>query len=117
MSNIFGNATGAQPRPPFVARADNGADWQASDVAGFLLKTLFHDPVTGDQTVLMKVEPGAYAAPHSHDQVEHVYILEGSFSDEYGTYRVGDYLVRTPGSVHSAQCDQGATVLLMYTRP
>ena len=27
----------------------------------------------------------AYAAPHSHDQVEHVYILDGSFSDEYGT--------------------------------
>jgi anti-sigma factor ChrR (cupin superfamily) len=46
-----------------------------------------------------------------------VYILEGSFSDEYGTYHVGDYLVRTPGSVHSAQCDRGATVLLMYTRP
>ena len=117
MSNIFGNTTGAAPRPPLVVRADDVGDWEPSDVAGFLLKTLFHHPVTGDQTVLMKVKPGAYAAPHSHDQVEHVYILEGSFSDEYGTYHAGDYLVRTPGSDHSAQSEQGATVLLMYTRP
>jgi quercetin dioxygenase-like cupin family protein len=115
--NIFGTAKGAQQRPPFVARADDTDGWEPSDVAGFPLKTLFHDPVTGDQTILMKVEPGAYAAPHSHDQVEHVYILEGSFSDEYGTYHAGDYLVRTPGSDHSTQSEQGATVLLMYTRP
>ena len=46
-----------------------------------------------------------------------MYVLEGSFSDEYGTYHAGDYLVRTPGSDHSAQSEQGATVLLMYTRP
>ena len=59
----------------------------------------------------------AHAAPHSHDQVEHVYVLEGSFSDEYGTYHAGDYLVRSPGSDHSAQTERGATVLLMYTRP
>jgi quercetin dioxygenase-like cupin family protein len=117
MSNIFGNTTGTPPRPPLVVRADDVGDWEPSDVTGFLLKTLYHDPVTGDQTVLMKVEPGAYAAPHSHGQVEHVYVLQGSFSDDYGTYHAGDYIVRKPGDEHSAQSDQGATVLLIYTRP
>ena len=44
-------------------------------------------------------------------------VVWGSFSDEYGTYHAGDYLVRTPGSDHSTRSEQGATVLLMYTRP
>jgi hypothetical protein len=46
-----------------------------------------------------------------------VYIIKGSSSDEYGTYHARDYLVRTPGSDHTAQSDQSAAVLLMYTRP
>jgi len=117
VSNIFGNTTGTSLRPPLVARADDAHDWEPSDAEGFLVKTLFSDPVTGDQTILMRVEPGAYAAPHSHEQVEHIYILDGSFSDGYGTYHAGDYLMRTPGSDHSTQSEQGATVLLMYTRP
>ena len=116
MSSIFGNAPDSSPQAPLVARAGGGQEWEASDVEGFSLKTLFSDPATGDRTLLMQVEPGAHAAPHSHEQVEHVYVLDGSFRDEYGTYRKGDYLMRVPGAVHSAQSDEGATMLLMYTR-
>jgi hypothetical protein len=49
--------------------------------------------------------------------LEHEDVREGSLSDEHCTYHAGDYLVRTPGSDHSAQSEQGATLLLIYTRP
>lgn len=117
MSNIFGTAPGSSPQAPLVARAAESQEWELSDADGFLLKTLFSDPSTGDRTILMRVAPGAYAGPHSHEQVEHVYVVDGSFRDEYGTYREGDYLMRIPGAVHSAQSDEGATMLLIYTRP
>lgn len=117
MSDIFGTVPGSRPQPPLVARAGDVQDWEPSDADGFLMKTLFSDPSTGDRTLLMQYAPGAHAGAHSHEQVEHVYVLDGSFRDEYGTYHRGDYLMRVPGAVHSAQTDEGATVLLMYTRP
>lgn len=65
----------------------------------------------------MKVQPGAYAPTHSHEDVEHVLILSGSFADEYGTYGPGDYLVRSPKAAHEASSENGALVLLVYTAP
>jgi anti-sigma factor ChrR (cupin superfamily) len=117
LSEIFGTAADSAPRAPFVARADREQEWEQSSAEGFLVKTLFSDPATGDRTLLMQYAPGAYAGPHSHDQIEHVYVLDGSFTDEYGSYGKGDYLMRVPGAVHSARTDEGATVLLLYTRP
>jgi anti-sigma factor ChrR (cupin superfamily) len=63
----------------------------------------------------MRVEPGAYAPTHSHEEAEHIYILNGSFADEDGTYGPGDYLVRNPKAAHETRSDEGATVLLVYT--
>jgi len=78
---------------------------------------LMEDACTGLRTWLMKVEPGAFSAPHAHDEVEQIYVLEGSFYDQQKTYGAGEYIVRPPGAMHTAGSDTGAVVLLFYSPP
>lgn len=91
-------------------------NWQTSGTAGFLIKPLYEDDASGQRTWLMKFEPGAYAPAHTHEMQEQVFILEGSFSDGENTYQAGDFLVRAAGVSHIAHSNEGALVLLIYSR-
>ena len=118
MSELFNSDGSGLPRPDagtLVARTA-GQDWQDSGSDGFLLKTLHEDPATGRRTWLMKVEPGAYSPPHAHEEFEEIYVIEGSFNDGEHTYRAGDYAIRAPGAIHEASSDDGAIVMLVYSR-
>ena len=109
--------TGTMPRPDagsMVARPA-AADWQTHGLAGFSYKPLYEDLNTGQSTVLMKVDAGVDAAPHAHDNLEQVYVLEGEFHDEYRTYGPGDFIVRAPGAIHQGGSKTGALVLLVYS--
>lgn len=90
-------------------------DWQDCGSDGFLIKPLLEDKVAGLRTWLMKVEAGAFSPLHAHDEVEQIYVLEGSFYDQDKTYGPGDYIVRAPGAMHTAGSDKGAVVLLVYS--
>ena len=64
----------------------------------------------------MKVEPACtwrHFAPgaelHAHDEVEQIYVVEGSFYDQEKTYGAGDYIVRAPGAMHTAGSEGGAS--------
>lgn len=116
MTQIF-DSTPGHNRPPFVINALTAPMTPDPDFAGFSSAVLHEDPATGDRTVLMRVEPNAYAGTHSHEQVEHIYVLEGTFSDEYGDYGPGDYVRRDPRDDHESRSSEGALVLLLYTRP
>ncbi len=118
MSEIFTNAGQCLPRPDgatLVARA-TGEDWQDCGSDGFLIKPLYEDPASGQRTWLMKVEPGASAPLHDHEELEQIYVIEGEFSDDRNTYRAGDFAVRAPGVMQTARSESGALVLLVYTR-
>ena len=67
------------------------------------------------KTMLMKLEGGTLAPPHSHDQLEQVLVLEGDFYDEYREYGPGDFIVRAPGAMHTGGSRNGAVVLLVYS--
>ena len=88
--------------------------WQPTEAPGFWVKPLLADGAGGARTELMRIDPGAYAGAHSHDQLEEIYVLEGEFSDEERTYRPSDYCVRAVGAVHVASSKTGCTVLLVY---
>lgn len=95
-----------------------GGEWRESDTPGFLVKPLIEDDVAGIRTWLMKVEPGAVSAPHSHaDEIEQIYMLEGHFSDGEASYGPGDFVIRAPGASHFTTCDDGALMLLTYSKP
>mgnify|MGYP005664253849 FL=1 len=123
MSSNVKESTGATDVVGAMSRPDAGSlvarsaesDWQTDGSSGFSYKTLFNDPVNGQTTMLMKVEPGCVAPSHAHDNLEQIYVLEGEFYDEYRIYGPGDFVVRAPGALHTGGTHSGATVLLVYS--
>lgn len=93
-----------------------GSDWQPSDTPGFAVRALLEDAPTALRTWLMRIEAGAFAPDHSHDEVEQIYVLDGEFYDAERVYGAGDFLVRAAGAVHSAGSHGGATMLVSYAR-
>ncbi len=109
------NAT-ALPRPPEGSITASTADqpWQDSGTPGFLVKPLHDDKASGQTTLLMKVEAGAYYPAHAHDTLEQIYVIEGSFYDEEASYGAGDFVIRAPGAMHSTGSETGAIMFLVY---
>lgn len=88
--------------------------WERSEEPGFWTKPLFTDAASGTTAMLMKVDPGAFADDHAHDQLEQIYVLEGGFYDQVRSYTVGDYIARQPGATHRTGSETGAVVLLIF---
>ena len=118
MNEIFHSQGGALPKPAqgTLVQRTAGQDWQHSDTEGFLVKPLHEDPESGHKTWLMKVEPGAYAPLHAHEEYEEIYVLEGEFYDADNTYKAGDFAIRAPGTQHIAGSRNGAVVMLVFSR-
>ena len=116
MAEIFQHSAVALTRPKnetlVVRTAD--APWQETGTAGFLIKPLYEDSASGQRTWLMKVEPGAEAPSHAHDETEQIYVIEGSFYDQDNTYGPGDFAIRAPGVMHTGGSKDGAIVFLVY---
>ena len=93
-----------------------GGEWRPSGTPGFWVKPLVEDAEAGLRTWLMKSDPGASSALHSHDEIEQIYVLEGSFADGETTYGPGDFIVRAAGAAHLTTCDGGSLSLVIYAR-
>ena len=52
------------------------------------------------EVCLHRIKKGGKVAKHDHRGKEITVVLEGSFSDEVGTYNPGDYIVKMPGDTH-----------------
>ncbi len=55
----------------------------------------------GAKVELLKIKPGGSATTHTHLGDEYTVILEGSFSDEQGVYRQGDFMVKDANDQHT----------------
>ena len=102
---------------PIAANAYVSSDeveWREAK-PGVFSKELLNSPDDGQRVVLARLLPGAYSPPHSHTELEHIYILEGGFHDGERWLGVGDYCVRAPGVEHTATTEQGALTLVVYT--
>ena len=93
-----------------------GGEWEPTDTDGFWVKRLYEDEQRGEQTWLMRIDPGARSTPHAHEEFEQVYVLEGSFFDDDRLVKAGEFCARSPGAVHCAASDEGALVLVIFTR-
>lgn len=91
-------------------------EWRPSGTPGFWVKPLLEDAEAGLRTWLMKSDPGAISALHSHDEIEQIYVLEGSFADGETTYGPGNYIVRAVGAPHLSTCQHGSLSLVVYCR-
>ncbi|KAJ56346.1 allophanate hydrolase [Actibacterium mucosum KCTC 23349] len=66
---------------------------------------------------VLRYEPGAQVPMHEHMGPEMIVVLEGSQSDEFGTYRRGDVVISPAGSRHSVHSEDGCVVLLNWSQP
>lgn len=66
---------------------------------------------------LLRYEPGARVPLHEHVGVEMIAVLDGSQSDEKGTYVRGDVVINPVGSRHSVWSEDGCVVLLHWAQP
>jgi putative transcriptional regulator len=55
----------------------------------------------GASISLLKIKAGGKVNRHTHMGDEYTVVLKGSFSDEDGLYRPGDFLVRSPDEQHT----------------
>jgi putative transcriptional regulator len=60
----------------------------------------------GAKVELLKIKPGGSASTHTHLGDEYTVILEGSFSDESGVYRRGDFVVKDSSDRHTPVATQ-----------
>lgn len=111
------HAPAAIKRPVKSSRylAAGDVPWEETGHEGFFLKRLYEDEGRGEKTWLMRVEPGASAPSHCHDEFEQFYVLEGAIEDDNGHMQAGDFVCRPPGEMHWAASESGALVLLIYT--
>ena len=110
---------GAAVTPPLSGSAYRRAAataW-AEGGQGYWVKPLFEDPATGERTLLMRIAPGTVSHPHAHEgEFEQIFMVEGTFEDDSGALKPGDYACRAPGSVHSGRTETGCVMLLIYSR-
>ena len=74
--------------------------------------------LTGEPAVaLLRYAPGAGVPRHLHRGLETILVLEGSQSDERGTYDKGSLVFNPAGTMHSVWSAQGCVVLIQWAKP
>lgn len=91
--------------------------WKPSRFPGVEVKVLMEDPVSGLQTVLTRMAPGAVLTDHMHVEIEQTWVLEGSLVDQEGEAKAGTFVWRPAGSRHVASAPNGALLLGIFQKP
>jgi anti-sigma factor ChrR (cupin superfamily) len=115
MSDIFSAAVSDGLVDEFQTVETSDMEWVYGGADGFWLKELYRDPHSDCFTILMKVDADACAGSHAHERTEQIYVIEGTFYDQVREYRAGDFILRPPGTNHTAGSRTGAIVLVTYT--
>ena len=72
---------------------------------------------SGASAALLRYKAGATVPQHSHSGFEHILILEGTQSDESGTYEVGTLVINSPNTKHNVYSQDGCVVLIIWEKP
>jgi anti-sigma factor ChrR (cupin superfamily) len=67
-------------------------------------------------TSIVRYQPDSKFQMHTHDFGEEIFVLDGIFSDEKGTYPVGTYIMNPPGSSHAPFTESGCTLFVKLRR-
>jgi putative transcriptional regulator len=92
------------PLQPYVGSDYDAMPWRT------ITRGLAHLPLAtngGTRARLIRAEPGAEVAPHTHRGEEWTLVLVGSFSDITGNYQPGDVQSNTPEIEHCPKTNPG----------
>ena len=63
-------------------------------------------------TTIVKFAPGSKFEQHTHDGGEEFLVLDGVFSDEFGSYPKGTYIRNPKGSTHNPYSESGCILFV-----
>ena len=63
-----------------------------------------------ENVALVKWKPGTVFQRHTHFGGEEIYVIEGVFEDEHGTYPQGTWIRNPHGSVHTPFSEEGCLI-------
>ena len=63
-------------------------------------------------TSIVRYQPNSKFSVHTHDFGEEIFVLDGIFSDETGSYSAGTYIMNPPGSSHAPYTESGCTLFV-----
>jgi putative transcriptional regulator len=69
------------------------------------------------QCDFMYMKPGSQAPSHTHHGVEVTLVLDGTFEDELGEYRPGDFVLRHGAQTHTPRSDEGCLCYSVLDSP
>ncbi len=78
-----------------------------------MTKPLARDEGRGFQINMIRLEPNTSYEEHKHPDVEWVYVLKGSMTDERGTFGQGEFVVNEKGSRHTVSTGPDGCELLV----
>ena len=84
---------------------------------GIEVHWLYRGDGDAPSAALLKYQPGATVPRHSHPGYEHIYVLQGAQSDEYGEHAKGSLTINPPGSAHSVSSPKGCIVYAVWEKP
>src|SRR3954447_16040339 len=84
---------------------------------GQKIKVVYYDQTSGMLTILSKLAPGSGIPPHTHEDMEQTYVLEGSLVDDEGECTAGNFVIRAKGSRHAPVAPKGCTMLVFFLKP
>ncbi len=67
----------------------------------------------GETVRLLRFEPGTQGTAHGHAGGEEIFVIEGTFSDEHGSYPAGTWIRNPDGTGHTPRSDEGC---LLYVK-
>ena len=88
-------------------------DWQPTRHSGIFVKVLRRDELSGDATVLIRMQSGCGYPAHRHVGIEEVFIMQGGYRDARGIRRAGEYFINEAGSTHHPIALDGADCVLL----
>lgn len=92
----------------------NAMDWQPSPSPTVWRKRLhlLGDTEKGQVTSVVRYDPNSAFPTHEHPAGEEILVLDGVFSDEYGDYPAGSYLLNPPGFAHAPFSRSGCVIFV-----
>ncbi len=88
-------------------------DWNAASFQRGLVDGLSVLPLHSfgtENVALVRWRPGTVFENHMHIGGEEIYVIEGTFADEYGTYPAGSWLRNPDGSRHTPFSEEGCLI-------
>lgn len=87
-------------------------EWQPDEVPGVAIKVLYKQPGYSDETTLERWDAGAEVGVVAYEHGAELFVIDGEFADEEGSYSKGSWLRMPPGSMHHPHSAGGCTLYL-----